>query len=54
MIGGVETTTIQTDSAIVTRGLVRTFDIFRAVDGIDLPVPRGSFYGFLGPNGAGQ
>jgi ABC-2 type transport system ATP-binding protein len=24
------------------------------VDGIDLAVPRGSFYGFLGPNGAGK
>jgi len=43
-----------TDPAILTRGLVRTFDDFRAVDGIDLHVPRGSFYGFLGPNGAGR
>ncbi len=25
-----------------------------AVDGLDLEVPRGSFYGFLGPNGAGK
>jgi ABC-2 type transport system ATP-binding protein len=25
-----------------------------AVDGINLAVPRGSFYGFLGPNGAGK
>jgi ABC-2 type transport system ATP-binding protein len=26
----------------------------RAVDGLDLQVPRGTFYGFLGPNGAGK
>src|SRR5207244_8258542 len=25
-----------------------------AVDGVDLEVPRGSFFGFLGPNGAGK
>jgi ABC-2 type transport system ATP-binding protein len=49
-----ETTSNTTDPAIVTRALVRTFDDFRAVDGIDLQVPRGSFYGFLGPNGAGK
>ncbi|MBD3867509.1 MAG: ATP-binding cassette domain-containing protein [Acidobacteria bacterium] len=49
-----ETTSNTTDPAIVTRALIRTFDDFRAVDGIDLQVPRGSFYGFLGPNGAGK
>jgi ABC-2 type transport system ATP-binding protein len=26
----------------------------RAVDGVDLRVPRGEFFGFLGPNGAGK
>ncbi len=25
-----------------------------AVDGLNLTVPRGSFFGFLGPNGAGK
>jgi ABC-2 type transport system ATP-binding protein len=30
------------------------FGELAAVDGIDLEVPRGSFYGFLGPNGAGK
>ncbi len=54
MINGMDTTLSTTDPAIVTRALVRTFDDFRAVDGIDLHVPRGSFYGFLGPNGAGK
>ncbi|MFH1845261.1 MAG: ABC transporter ATP-binding protein, partial [bacterium] len=39
---------------IETRGLVRRFGDKVAVDGIDLAVPRGSFFGFLGPNGAGK
>src|SRR5881628_3066200 len=40
--------------AIRTQGLTRDFGDFRAVNGIDLAVPRGSLYGFLGPNGAGK
>jgi ABC-2 type transport system ATP-binding protein len=40
--------------AIETHGLRKTFGEFVAVQGIDLRVPRGSFYGFLGPNGAGK
>jgi ABC-2 type transport system ATP-binding protein len=40
--------------AIVTKGLVRRFGSFTAVDGIDLGIPRGEIYGFLGPNGAGK
>lgn len=40
--------------ALETYGLRRRFGDFTAVDGIDLRVPRGSFYGFLGPNGAGK
>jgi len=42
------------DLAIGTHGLRRLFGDFVAVDGIDLTIPRGSFYGFLGPNGAGK
>ncbi|HET9372924.1 MAG TPA: ABC transporter ATP-binding protein, partial [Vicinamibacterales bacterium] len=41
-------------SAITTTALRKTFGDVAAVDGIDLVVPRGSFYGFLGPNGAGK
>jgi ABC-2 type transport system ATP-binding protein len=40
--------------ALETTGLRKTFGDLVAVDGIDLAVPRGSFYGFLGPNGAGK
>jgi ABC-2 type transport system ATP-binding protein len=41
-------------TAITTTALRKTFGDVSAVDGIDLVVPRGSFYGFLGPNGAGK
>jgi ABC-2 type transport system ATP-binding protein len=41
-------------NAIEARGLVKQFDGFRAVDGVDLNVPVGSIYGILGPNGAGK
>ncbi len=40
--------------AIETKGLVKSFGSFRAVDGLELKVPEGSVYGFLGPNGAGK
>ncbi len=40
--------------AVETHGLRKVFGDLAAVDGIDLAVPRGSFYGFLGPNGAGK
>jgi len=40
--------------AIEASGLVKTFGMIRAVDGVDLAVPRGAVYGVLGPNGAGK
>jgi ABC-2 type transport system ATP-binding protein len=42
------------DFAIETDALTRRFGEQTAVDAIDLRVPRGSFYGFLGENGAGK
>ena len=42
------------DAVVVTHSLVRTFGQQRAVDGIDLMVPSGSVFGFLGPNGSGK
>ncbi len=44
----------EADWAIETDALTRRFGAQAAVDGIDLRVPRGSFYGFLGENGAGK
>lgn len=40
--------------ACETRGLRKYFGDTRAVDGLDLRVPRGLLYAFLGPNGAGK
>lgn len=39
---------------ISTQGLTRRFGELIAVDGIDLRVAPGQFFGFLGPNGAGK
>ena len=40
--------------AIRARGLSKHFGSLRAVDHLDLDVPRASIYGFLGPNGSGK
>ena len=42
------------DLAICAKGLCKRFGNVRAVDGIDLEVPRGIIYSILGPNGAGK
>ncbi|MGR6920910.1 ATP-binding cassette domain-containing protein [[Actinomadura] parvosata] len=43
------------DAAIRTRGLTKRFKGGQvAVDKLDLAVPRGSVFGFLGPNGSGK
>lgn len=39
---------------IETTGLTRVFGNVKAVDGLDLRVEAGKFFGFLGPNGAGK
>src|SRR5258706_9365680 len=41
-------------AAISVRNLKKVYGAKAAVDGLDLEVPRGSFFGFLGPNGAGK
>jgi len=41
-------------TAVSIRNLVKTFGDVRAVNHLDLDVPEGSIYGFLGPNGSGK
>jgi ABC-2 type transport system ATP-binding protein len=40
--------------AIEAHGLSKLFGNLKAVDDLDLSVPRGQIYGFLGPNGSGK
>jgi ABC-2 type transport system ATP-binding protein len=42
------------DLAVRTRGLTKHFGAQTVVDRIDLEVPVGAVYGFLGPNGSGK
>ena len=39
---------------IETKKLVKTFDGFKALNELDINVPKGSVYGLVGPNGAGK
>ncbi len=39
---------------IRTRGLVKEFNGFRAVDGVDLEIGSGTLHALVGPNGAGK
>jgi ABC-2 type transport system ATP-binding protein len=41
-------------ASIATEGLTRRFGELVAVDGVNLRVAPGQFFGFLGPNGAGK
>ena len=39
---------------IVTHELTRVFGSYTAVDHLNLSVPRGAIYGFIGSNGSGK
>jgi ABC-2 type transport system ATP-binding protein len=45
---------VNSDLAIETEGLTKRFGGDAAVDQLDLAVPTGSIFGFLGPNGSGK
>ena len=42
------------EAALRLRAVTKAFGTMRAVDGMDLVVPRGTTYGFIGPSGAGK
>lgn len=42
------------DNLIEVAGLTKSFGKFKALNGLDLVVKRGTVHGFLGPNGAGK
>ena len=52
-LSGVDTTADH-DAPVLTRGLSKRFRAQLAVDAVDLNVPAGAVYGFLGPNGSGK
>ncbi|UCD69698.1 MAG: ATP-binding cassette domain-containing protein, partial [Betaproteobacteria bacterium] len=43
-----------TPAAISAAGLVKRYGGLTAVDGLDLEIPAGQFFGLLGPNGSGK
>ena len=43
-----------TELAIDVHGLVKRFGDKAAVDGVDIQMPKGQVWGFLGPNGSGK
>ncbi len=50
-----ELSAVNSEAVIDTRGLTKRFRGGQlAVDGLDLAVPAGSVFGFLGPNGSGK
>ena len=42
------------DAAVALRGVSKHYGALRAVDGVDLDIPRGEIFGLIGHNGAGK
>ena len=54
-VTGAPRTVVETDLRLATSGLTKRFPGGQvAVDDLDLAVPAGAVYGFLGPNGSGK
>src|SRR5580692_7118014 len=49
-----ETSTNNMSAIISIKNLSKSYGGKRAVDGLNLEIQQGEFYGFLGPNGAGK
>ncbi len=45
---------MNTENALVCTELIKAFDTTRALDGLNMKVPRGTIFGLLGPNGSGK
>nr|WP_157486920.1 ABC transporter ATP-binding protein [Leucobacter salsicius] len=45
---------VNSDAVVEVAALTKSFGKYRALDGLDLVVERGTVQGFLGPNGAGK
>ena len=42
------------DLAVELEGVTKTFGTQRAVNSLNLAIPAGAIYGFIGPNGSGK
>ncbi|MDQ1259953.1 MAG: Cu-processing system ATP-binding protein, partial [Pseudomonadota bacterium] len=42
------------DATVALRGVSKYYGALRAVDGVDLDIPRGEIFGLIGHNGAGK
>ncbi|HUB71239.1 MAG TPA: ABC transporter ATP-binding protein [Acidimicrobiales bacterium] len=42
------------ETAVLVRGLHKSYGALRAVDGVDMEIARGEVFALLGPNGAGK
>jgi ABC-2 type transport system ATP-binding protein len=49
-----DTRPIAVDLAVRTQGLTKRYGEVLAVDGLELEIPSGQFFGLLGPNGSGK
>ena len=42
------------EAVLRTQGLCKHYRRFKALDGLDMEVPKGAIYGLVGKNGAGK
>lgn len=45
---------LMSDLAVELEGVTKTFGTQRAVNSLNLAIPAGAIYGFIGPNGSGK
>jgi len=50
----IEPTAPRDDLIIEARGLTKHYGSLKALDNVDLDIPKGSIFGIIGPNGAGK